>query len=139
MRFHHSGERAKLLDGSVDGDDLAVYIVAEFLECLGNLYCCYAAEDGACGRGFCTDGEVQAFQRLAEFFCLGALLCNLVGALFLILFKLLYGALRSDDCFAGGDEVFAALAILYLYYIVFVAQIGHIFFQYKLHVEFAVW
>lgn len=135
VRLDDCGVGTEFFHCGVDADDLAVYDMTDFLQSVGNLDGGDAAEDGAGGGSLGADGEVSAFESLAEIFCFGTQLGNLVGALTLFFLKLFYGTFGSDDSFAGGDQEVTTVAILYLHYVVFVTQAGHIFFKYQFHVE----
>ena len=61
--------------------------------------------------------------------------CNLVDTLLLVFGELLQGGFGSDDGFSLRDEVIAAVTVLYLDNIVFIAESGYILFKYQFHNE----
>ena len=56
---------ADFLDVVLDDDELAVYVVTELLECLGNLDSVDATEDCAGRAGLGTDGECYALESVS--------------------------------------------------------------------------
>ncbi len=108
--------------GGFEVDDLAVYFVAEFEECLGDLSCAYGAIDIAVGGSLGCNHGANAFESGGG--SLGFLQDGgtLVGLLTLVLRQHFKGCVRCDDAQSLRYQVVAAIAVLYLYDVILITQ-----------------
>lgn len=120
-------------DGFFDFDDLAVHVEAELFEGFCDLDCVDRAEDCAGGACFCADGELDILKGSSESFGVSFDFGELVGALTLILSEHFEGGFGSDHGFTLRDKVIAAITRLNFHNIVFISEVGDIFFKYDLH------
>lgn len=141
MEFDSGGVNSDFFDGLFDVDDFAVYIMAEFLKSFSNLDCIHRAEYGAGGACLGADGEADSLEGCGGSFSVSFEFGNFVSALFLLFGELLEGSGRCYDTFSLRDEVVAAITIFYFNDIVFITEVGYIFFKYDFHfvINVGVW
>lgn len=129
VELYSAGVLSEGLYGVFYNDNLAVNVVSELSEGFGNLESAYRAVDGVVGTGLGCDGEeLYALESCGSSFGVGLDLSELVGALALVLGENLEGALSGDDSLSLGDEVIAAVAVLYFYDIILVSKVSDVFF-----------
>ena len=76
---------AHFLHALLEGDELAVHVVSQFLKSFGNLDAVDRAEDSAGRACLCSDGERDVFEGGSSGFSVGFELGELVGLLALVL------------------------------------------------------
>ena len=115
-------------------DALAIHFEAEFSECFRDVEAVDGAVDSTGCTDFRSDGDgFDGAEFCCEFFSVSLDFGELVSALLEVLSEYFLCGGRSDDCFALGDEVVAAIAVLNLYDIVFVSESGYVFFKNQFH------
>lgn len=115
--------------------DLAVYLVAELQKSLCNLDGVDRAENRAGSARLGSYCQLDALESLSGSLGISLDFGNLVGTLLLVFGELLQSGFGSDDGFSLRDEVIAAVTVLYLDNIVFIAESGYILFKYQFHNE----
>ena len=114
-------------------DDLAVDFVTELQESLGDLSGTYAAIDVAVSGSLGGDDGANAFKSCGCVLSLGQNGCDLVGLLTLVLGQHFQRCVRCDNCQTLGNQVVAAVAVLYLYDIILITSARDVLLQNYFH------
>ena len=96
VKFDGGNVFANFFYGLLDFDELAVDVVAEFLEGFGNLDVVYRTENRACCRSLCADGELDALELCCEGFGVGLDFGEFVSALALVFCQNLKSRVAGD-------------------------------------------
>ena len=99
---------------SLEFDDLAIHLVTEFSEGIGDLSGADATVDISVGASLGYDHGANALESSGCGLGLVEDLLDLMGLLTLVLGQHLQSCVAGDHCQSLGNQVVAAIAVLYL-------------------------